>query len=69
MRILIALIIVGWIVWILRKRLTSKSLSNNSSSVENLLECAHCKTYITSKEAIFSQGRVFCSQHCLQKGN
>ncbi|WP_120952703.1 PP0621 family protein [Helicobacter sp. L8] len=67
MRVLILLLIVGWVVWVLFKR--AKPKSPPTSSVENLLECAHCKTYISSKEAIFFQGRVFCSQHCLQKGD
>ncbi|WP_163565083.1 PP0621 family protein [Helicobacter suis] len=64
LKFLLLLAIVGGVVWFLRSK---KPKENNSQQVENLLECAHCKTYISSREALFSNGRAYCSQSCLQR--
>ncbi|WP_163499016.1 PP0621 family protein [Helicobacter suis] len=64
LKFLLLLAIIGGIFWFLRSK---KPKENNSQQVESLLECAHCKTYVSSREAFFSNGRVYCSQSCLQR--
>ncbi|WP_104686747.1 PP0621 family protein [Helicobacter felis] len=68
MQFLIAVFLIGWIIYLLSK-ITRLSKPPKKDGVENLVECAVCKTYVSSQEAIVSRGRVFCSQHCLQEGH
>ncbi len=34
---------------------------------ETLVECSKCSTYVVKKEAIFYQGKYYCSAECLPK--
>ncbi|WP_104695112.1 PP0621 family protein [Helicobacter salomonis] len=69
MRFLIALLLIGWIIYLISKVSKFSKSSKKQDGVENLVECVVCKTYVSSQEAIIARGRVFCSQHCLQKGD
>lgn len=69
LRLLVPLLVVGWVCWlVLRPKKSKAPPSESAGQIESLLECAHCKTYVSSQEAFFSNGHVYCSQACLQKG-
>ncbi|CCB80027.1 hypothetical protein HBZC1_10410 [Helicobacter bizzozeronii CIII-1] len=69
LRLLIPLLIIGWICWLFLRPKKSKPRPSNPSQIESLLECAHCQTYVSSQEAFFSNGRAYCCQACLQNGD
>ncbi|MBU3014870.1 metallothionein [Poseidonibacter lekithochrous] len=33
---------------------------------DEMLECPTCKTYISTKESILSNGKYYCSEECLK---
>ncbi|CRI32409.1 hypothetical protein HAL07_08840 [Helicobacter ailurogastricus] len=59
-------IVVGLFLW-LRPKMKTPPPKNDSNAELDMLECAHCKTYVTSQEAIHSQGCVYCSKACLKE--
>ncbi|WP_104749416.1 PP0621 family protein [Helicobacter cynogastricus] len=68
MKFLVAIFLIGWIIYLISRVSKFPKTPKKKDGVENLVECAVCKTYVSSEEAITKQGRVFCSQHCLHKG-
>jgi uncharacterized protein len=69
----VAIIAVLFIVYLLFfKRSREKEISNNKkrakeNKIEEIMEeCPTCKTYISKKEAILSNGKYFCSKECLK---
>ena len=45
--------------------LQPKNKEEKNETVDDMIECAHCSTYVTQDEAILSQGKYFCSQTCV----
>ncbi|WP_257875419.1 PP0621 family protein [Helicobacter sp. 12S02232-10] len=66
MRFLIPLILIGVVIWYFFFRKTSRK-SKNSQDDELMVECCECGTYVSSKEAILSNGKYFCSRKCLNQ--
>ncbi|WP_375723780.1 hypothetical protein LXN10_14900 [Arcobacter sp. KX21116] len=68
----LAVLAVLFIVYILffKKRRESeignKKTKREESITDIMEECPTCKTYISKKEAILSNGKYFCSKECLQ---
>lgn len=67
--LLIILLIVG--VYFFIRKIGSKSTQETHSKKTNheeiMLECKKCGTYISSKEAIISNGEYYCSKECLER--
>ena len=33
---------------------------------DEMMECPTCKTYVSQKEALLSNGKFYCSKECLE---
>lgn len=65
---IIAVIIVAFLVYILFfKKSRERDLVNkkNEKIEDEMIECPTCGTYVSSNEAIVSNGRFYCSKECL----
>uniref|UniRef100_UPI0040476FE4 PP0621 family protein n=1 Tax=Aliarcobacter sp. TaxID=2321116 RepID=UPI0040476FE4 len=65
---IIAVIIVAFLVYILFfKKNRERDLVNkkNEKIEDEMIECPTCGTYVSSNEAIVSNGRFYCSKECL----
>ncbi|QKF59365.1 PP0621 family protein [Aliarcobacter lanthieri] len=65
----LGLIIIGFLIYII---FFKKSRKNNLKKDDKLIsdemvECPTCKTFVSQKEAIVSNGRFYCSKDCLEK--
>lgn len=69
----IAVIFVLFLIYILLFKKSRANAVNNKKNEKNekitdeMMECPSCKTYISQKEAILSNGEFFCSKECLLK--
>ena len=45
---------------------SSVDKSSTDSSIDELMECPTCKTFVSKDEAILSNGKYYCSQECLR---
>ncbi|MGB5918888.1 PP0621 family protein [Arcobacter sp.] len=68
----LAVLAVLFIVYILffKKRRESeigKKKTKREEAISDIMEeCPTCKTYVSKKEAILSNGKYYCSKECLQ---
>lgn len=64
----LAVIVVLFLVYVLlfkksrEKNITEKK---NEQITDEMVECPSCKTYVSQKEAILSNGKFYCSKECL----
>ena len=66
----IAVIFVLFLIYILlfkKSRATAVKKKKNEKITDEMMECPSCKTYVSQKEAILSNGEFFCSKECLLK--
>lgn len=66
---IVAVIIMAFLVYILffkRNREREMFAKKNEKITDVMVECPTCKTYISQKEAIVSNGKFYCSQECLE---
>lgn len=66
---LLAVIIVLILVYILffkKKRESTINKKENEKIDDIMVECPKCKTFVSKKEAILSNGHYFCSKECLK---
>lgn len=64
----LAIVIVLILVYILffkKNRESEISTKKNEKIEDELVECPTCHTYVSSKEAILSNGKYYCSKECL----
>lgn len=50
------------------KKEENQNFKKHNKNEEIMLECKKCGTYISSKEAIISNGKYYCSKECLEAG-
>ena len=65
---IVAVVIVAFLVYILFfKKNREKELfaKKNEKITDEMMECPTCKTYVSQKEAILSNGKFYCSKDCL----
>ncbi len=64
-RLLIVLLVVV-LIWFLffRKKKVKNNINKNIESFD-MIECQICKNFVSQDEAIFSNGRWYCSKECL----
>lgn len=66
----IAIIFVLFLIYILlfkKSRVNAVNSKKNERITDEMMECPSCKTYVSQKEAILSNGEFFCSKECLLK--
>ena len=66
----IAVIFILFLIYILlfkKSRATAVNNKKNEKITDEMMECPSCKTYVSQKEAILSNGEFFCSKECLLK--
>jgi uncharacterized protein len=64
----IAIFGVLFLVYILFfKKNREKDIKNKNDEIieDEMVECPTCKTYVSQKEAIVSNGKFYCSKDCL----
>ncbi|GGD33970.1 hypothetical protein GCM10012288_04940 [Malaciobacter pacificus] len=64
----LAIVVVLILVYIFffKKSRESEITGNKKHEIEDeLVECPTCKTYVSSKESILSNGKYYCSKECL----
>ena len=63
-----AVIFIIFLIYILffkRNRERSIHDKKNEKITDEMTECPSCKTYVSQKEAILSNGKFYCSEECL----
>lgn len=65
------LLIIGLIIFAIwffffRKKVVKESKDNNIESFD-MVECQKCGSFISQDDAIFANGRWYCSKECLIK--
>ncbi len=66
---IVAVIIMAFLVYVLffkRNREREMFAKKNERITDVRVECPTCKTYVSQKEAIVSNGKFYCSQECLE---
>ena len=67
LKVLAVVLIIFLIYILLFKKNREKEISkkNNEKITDEMVECPTCKTYVSQKEAILSNGKFYCSKECL----
>ena len=68
LKVLAVILIIFLIYILLFKKNREKEISkkNNEKITDEMVECPTCKTYVSQKEAILSNGKFYCSKECLE---
>ncbi|WP_418180668.1 PP0621 family protein [Aliarcobacter lanthieri] len=66
---LLGLIIVGFLIYIIFFKKSRKSDIKKDDKLisDEMVECPTCKTFVSQKESIVSNGKFYCSKDCLEK--
>jgi uncharacterized protein len=64
----LAAVIYGVYFFFFRKKNSIKTQENKTKEIEEdtLVECKKCGTYISTKDAIISNGDYYCSKECVE---
>ncbi len=46
-----------------------KPQKDKKEAIQELVQCAHCGTYISQEETILSMGKSFCSKECVERAS
>jgi uncharacterized protein len=66
---IVAVIVIIFLIYILFfKKNREKELfaKKNEKITDEMMECPTCKTYVSQKEALLSNGKFYCSKECLE---
>jgi uncharacterized protein len=68
-KVLAVLVVIFLIYILLFKKNREKDIvrKKNEKIEDEMMECPTCKTYVSQKEAILSNGKFYCSKECLLK--
>ena len=64
--IIIALLFLVYIFFFKKGREKYIFDKKNEKIVDEMVECPSCKTYVSQKEALLSNGKFYCSKECLE---
>ena len=67
--LLVAIIYAIYHFFIKPKPIKEKKKSEKQKDEDIMVECAKCKTYVSSKEAIIKNGKYYCSKECAKDDN
>ncbi|MFK2821684.1 PP0621 family protein [Arcobacter sp. YIC-80] len=68
LKILAVLVVLFFVYLIFFKKGREKDIvqtKKDESISDEMVECPTCKTYVSQKEAILSNGKFYCSKECL----
>ncbi len=65
---IIAVIIIAFLVYTLffKRNREKEMFKKNEMITDEMMECPTCKTYVSQKEALLSNGKFYCSKECLE---
>jgi len=66
----IAIIVMAFLAYVFffKKAREKDNITKKNERIEDeMVECPSCKTYVSQKEAILSNGKFYCSKECLLK--
>ena len=63
---IIALLFLVYVFFFKKSREKSIFDKKNEKIVDEMVECPSCKTYVSQKEALLSNGKFYCSKECLE---
>ena len=65
---IIAVIIIAFLVYTLffKRNREKEMFKKNEKITDEMMECPTCKTYVSQKEALLSNGKFYCSKECLE---
>ena len=66
---ILAVVVMAFLVYILFfKKNREKELfaKKNEKITDEMMECPTCKTYVSQKESLLSNGKFYCSKECLE---
>ncbi|PZP12688.1 MAG: hypothetical protein DI602_08435 [Aliarcobacter butzleri] len=65
----LGLVIVGFVIYFIffKKSRQNDIAKKDKMITDDMIECESCKTYVSLKEAILSNGKYYCSKDCLNK--
>ncbi|MFA7022653.1 MAG: hypothetical protein GX169_02225 [Arcobacter skirrowii] len=62
------IIFVALVLFLIYLIFFKKSRKKDQSLIsDEMVECPTCSTFVSSKEAILSNGKFYCSKECLNK--
>ena len=64
---IIALLFIVYIYFFKKNR--EKDIQDKKKDekiIDEMVECPSCKTYVSQKEALLSNGKFYCSKECLE---
>lgn len=68
---IVKIIILALVLFLIYMLFFKKSRKTNKPDdrliSDEMVECPTCNTFVSSKEAIVSSGKFFCSKDCLNK--
>lgn len=69
LKVLMILIALFLVYIFLFKKSREKEVTNKKDEIieDEMVACPTCKTYVSQKEAILSNGKFYCSKECLLK--
>ena len=66
---IVAVVVMACLIYVLFfKKNREKELfeKKNEKITDEMMECPTCKTYVSQKEALLSNGKFYCSKECLE---
>ena len=66
---IVAVVVMAFLIYVLFfKKNREKELfaKKNEKITDEMMECPTCKTYVSQKEALLSNGKFYCSKECLE---
>lgn len=61
----IAVLFFVYLIFFKKDREKNIKVKKNEKIEDEMVECPSCKTYVSQKEAILSNGKFYCSKECL----
>lgn len=64
---IIALLFLVYIYFFKKNRENDiQTKKKDEKIIDEMVECPSCKTYVSQKEALLSNGKFYCSKECLE---
>ncbi|MDD2291184.1 MAG: PP0621 family protein [Aliarcobacter sp.] len=63
---IIILAFLAYVFFFKKAREKDNITKKNERIEDEMVECPVCKTYVSKKEGILSNGKFYCSQECLE---
>jgi uncharacterized protein len=66
---IVAVVVIAFLIYVLffKKNREKELFAKKSEKItDEMMECPTCKTYVSQKEALLSNGKFYCSKECLE---